>query len=313
MVQTRQELEGTWQAVTDNASLLVKEIRQTIEELSVGVGENMVKALDTFDGKVAEVVERFSGTLFEAGQTIGEMPVLITSLDEQLKGVNAGIEDQKKILAELNNTTRNMVGDNIEKACEASDRLVSCSEKMSDTTGEIQQFFDTFLDKAKGNAENFGQSNREAIDQLGRLFDDMTLEMRQASDFVNAASPIKELVDTLQKVESKIQTSSSSSENVLDGPLKSMVSNIEEMKKVVVDRVNNGYKETTQNLLERATTINQQMENLTIRVNELSPDFKKVSDVVGKISQTLESIENQAENAKEQNPEKRTFWGIRRK
>ena len=123
MSRTREDLENTWQLITENANEVVGHIRGTIKELTEGIGDTMVNALDTFDAKVAEVVERFSGSLFEAGQTIQELPVLMTKMDENLSAIGNDLVLQKDIIADLKETSKGVVADNIQTAIEASGAL----------------------------------------------------------------------------------------------------------------------------------------------------------------------------------------------
>jgi len=60
LTKTREDLTASWENITDNTEGVVELMRLTIGELQEGVGINLLKALESFDSKVAEVAERFS-------------------------------------------------------------------------------------------------------------------------------------------------------------------------------------------------------------------------------------------------------------
>jgi methyl-accepting chemotaxis protein len=172
MAKTREELESTWKMVTESAQDMVDHIRETIKELSTGVGENMVKALDNFDGKVAEVVERFSGTLFETGQTIAELPILVAKLEDSLKSIGSNLALQKEILSDLKETTQDTLSVNVNKAVEASERFTESTENIAAVSHDLRSFLENFDNILKKNAEQLNQkSGLELLQRVGKLCD----------------------------------------------------------------------------------------------------------------------------------------------
>ena len=157
MTETRQELEGIWASISQGSQTMIANVRQVINELSTGVGDNMVKALDSFDGKVAEVVERFSGTLFEAGQTIEEMPALINQLDSHIRSIGESFNSQKTILLDLKDMTQSMVPENLMIARDAAGHLSESTEKIATTTAEIQSLYDNVSNKLGAALEHIRQ------------------------------------------------------------------------------------------------------------------------------------------------------------
>ena len=84
LIKAREELENVWLNITENARSMLDYTRQTIKELTEGLGNNMVNALNDFDSKVAEIVERFSNTLFQTSETIEGFPAFLIGIDQKL-------------------------------------------------------------------------------------------------------------------------------------------------------------------------------------------------------------------------------------
>lgn len=166
MTTTREQLEKGWEIITDNTDGVVELIRQVIGELAEGVGNQLNNALNTFDSKVAEVVERFSGTLFETNQTIGELPGILAKLEETLEEMRSDISTQKNILDELTNTTRDMVAPNIEKAAEASRDLHQSAENISGSSKELKEWGGEIIDKLESNGIVFEEKTTASLNEL---------------------------------------------------------------------------------------------------------------------------------------------------
>ncbi len=130
LTKTREDLTASWENITDNTEGIVELMRLTIGELEEGVGTNLLKALESFDGKVAEVAERFSGTLFENSEIIEELPGLLGDLNETFQTIGTEIITQKEVIQELNKTTRNLVAPNINEAVQAANVLKGSSEDL---------------------------------------------------------------------------------------------------------------------------------------------------------------------------------------
>jgi methyl-accepting chemotaxis protein len=199
MTRTREELDRAWETITENTGYLVSQISQTVEELTTGVSKNLIKALDSFDGKVAEVVERFSGTLFEAGETISEMPRLVVTLNDSLDSINKGIIDQKDILNDIRETSKGMVAENIQKAYDASKDLGTCTESMADTASTLHQFIESFNDNIKATVESFANKNQQSIEELGNMIGRLTEELQKSHKLMGEENPMTRALEKLNE------------------------------------------------------------------------------------------------------------------
>ena len=232
MTRTREELDRAWLTITENASRLVSQISQTVEDLTTGVGENLIKALESFDGKIAEVVERFSGTLFEAGETISEMPQLVATLNSSLDSINNGIGDQKEILNDIRETSKGMVAENIQKAYDASKDLGTCTESIAGTASTLQRFVEDFNDKIRVTVESYSRKNQETIEKLENVIVRLIEELKKSHMLMGDNNPMSKALEKL--------TESSKANS-------------------------NGNK-----LAEQMVTLCERLENMTINISKLS-------------------------------------------
>lgn len=204
MSRTREELESTWKIVTENANDMVDRISETINELTKGIGDNMVNALDTFDGKVAEVVERFSGSLFEAGQTIQELPVFLTKMNENLNAIDKNMGRQKDIIADLKETTESAVTNSIQMAIESSRRLNESTENIAETSSDLRTLIGNWSKELSENVENFKHINEISLSELNRMTDELIVEIRQGASMMGSEVFGKKSENGLKKINTAI-------------------------------------------------------------------------------------------------------------
>ena len=88
--RARTELETAWRQGINTATGAVQQITESAKQVGDGVGDQLVNALSIFDSALAEVIERFSGTLSQLDASVSELPPLMLSAKEQLSGVTAG-------------------------------------------------------------------------------------------------------------------------------------------------------------------------------------------------------------------------------
>lgn len=160
MTTTREELEKAWNTITSNTDSTIHLVREVIQDLAEGVGDQLNKALTAFDSAVAEVVERFSGTLFETNQTIEELPAVLTKMGENFESIRTDISSQKDILNELKNLTSDMIAPNIESAVKASNELSKTANIITKSTKELTGWFNDVMERIKS------QGLKEAFETL---------------------------------------------------------------------------------------------------------------------------------------------------
>ncbi|PKN67831.1 MAG: hypothetical protein CVU57_01050 [Deltaproteobacteria bacterium HGW-Deltaproteobacteria-15] len=157
MTTTREELERAWKTITQDAGSTVNLIREVIRELGEGIGEQLNGALNAFDGKIAEVVERFSGTMFEAGQVIQELPQILNQSQQTLESIRSEIAGQRSLLGELTTASKEVMGPNVEKATEAFHGLSLVAEKIRTSADVLKEWFDTKLQKISATGGDLGE------------------------------------------------------------------------------------------------------------------------------------------------------------
>ena len=190
MTQTRTDLEETWAAITGHANSLMEMMGELIRELAEGVGEQLNKALTVFDSKVAEVVERFSGTLFETNENIQEFPELILNLGQSIDRVNENVSSHKTILEGLENTTKNLVAPNIEKALTASHDLQSTWRSLDEARHELQSWFEGSVESLRAAAVEFEKTLVTSVRDLGAWSQKTSLDMETNAHLLSESGPL---------------------------------------------------------------------------------------------------------------------------
>ena len=190
MTQTRTDLEETWGAITGHANGLMEMMGELIRELAEGVGEQLNKALTVFDSKVAEVVERFSGTLFEANENIEEFPELLLKLGQSIDRVNENVSSQKTILEGLESTSKNLVAPNIEKALTVSHDLQSTWRSFDNARHELQSWVVDSVENLRATAVEFENNLRTSVTDLGAWSQKTASEMETNAYLLSESGPL---------------------------------------------------------------------------------------------------------------------------
>jgi len=209
MTNTREELEKSWGIITTNTDSTIQVVKEVIRELGEGVGEQLNNALTAFDSAVAEVVERFSGTLFETNQTIEELPSLLVKMNENFEIIKTNITAQKEILSELRDTTRDIVAPNIEKAAETSRELSDTSKSITETTQELHNWFDEIKEYIRTSGKTLENKAQESFDEVGKISNDFLNRLNQDMKFLESDGPLhssmSELNNNLNTIQEHIE------------------------------------------------------------------------------------------------------------
>jgi len=190
MTKTRTDLEETWESITEHANGLVERMGELIRELDEGVGDQLTKALTVFDSKVAEVVERFSGTLFETNENIEEFPELLLKLGQSIDRVNENVSSQKTILEGLENTSKNLVAPNIEKALTVSHDLQSTWRSLDNARHDLQTWVEGSVENIRTAAVEFENNLRTSVSDLGNWSQQTASEMETNAYLLSESGPL---------------------------------------------------------------------------------------------------------------------------
>lgn len=315
MVSARKELDATWQTVTDNANYLVEKIRETINELTTGVQENLVQALESFDGKIAEVVERFSGTLYDAGETISDMPGLMASINESLKGISEGISEQKEMLKEIRETSLRGFSENIQMAYDASRSLGQCTDNMASTADQLNKFLDTFSQEMEESSQQLKNRNQEALSGFRELMTQMTGELDKIYGLLKLEGPI---YDALKALEKKIGDASKKELGTdiaqkISPPIDRMSERFDKLAETLAEQPGNGDGKIDPEVLQNVTNINDQLVLIAKHLNnDVSPRLKNLSDSMGSLTSQIEKVSSAEEDDVHENKWWRSFRGHRK-
>ena len=313
MVSARKELDATWQTVTDNANYLVEKVRETINELTTGVQENLIHALESFDGKIAEVVERFSGTLHDAGETISDMPGLMAGINESLKVISEGISEQKEMLKEIRETSQSGFSENIQMTCDASRNLGECTDNIAKTANQLNRFLDTFSERMEESSQKLENRNQEALSGFRELMAQMTGELGKIYNLLNLEGPI---YDALKDLEKKIgdagqQELGTEIAQKISPSIDRMSERFEKLAETLAEQPGNGEGDgkIDPELLQKVTNIKDQLGLIAKHLNNnVSPRLKNLSDSMVSLTTQIEK----ASSAEEDELHENKWWRPRR-
>lgn len=136
-----------WESIHQHADDLVTTLDGTTREFSENIGGSLTRGLEIFDQKVAEVVERFSGTLYETKESINLLSPTLEKLNQGISGMQAEMGTQKEVLERMIEISEMSVVPSVEKSYEAAKMLsegtVAISHACKELTGwaEAQEGF----------------------------------------------------------------------------------------------------------------------------------------------------------------------------
>lgn len=293
MNRAREESENAWTSITENSAAVVEQIRSTIRELAEGIGIHLTKALETYDEKVAEVVERFSGSLFEIKQIMEELPGLVVSLDGALKTISQDISTQKDILDDLRQVTKGVVATNIEKAFEASGRMANVVETISGISEDFQRGMDTLVEGFKTGSDIIQTHNKECMDQLKRLSNEMSIEFRQQSAMLEKNSAIhKALIELNQAVEKYASPDTRQQINSeLLTALNKLSGHMGRIQDLISKGSGNGNGNYSEAVLQKMSSIDRQVNTLNVGMSDnILPHLETISSSMDRITDSLQML-----------------------
>lgn len=306
MSRTREELETTWTAVTENARLLVERIHESIQELSTIVGGNLVKALESFDGKVAEVVERFSGTLFETSQTINEIPTLVLNMNENLNAIGSAIQEQKGIVDGMKETADTVIQGNLNIAVEVSENFYKSTNQISASTESLRQSFDAFSEYITDNAHSFNDNARQIVSELKRIVDDLAVQMKplmEIGDRTNA----EETTMTAENANTYNGSRDSQLYSELTDAVKGLSNLITESKNAPLTKSTDG-DETEPGAEKIMAGIENQINLLSRLLKAILHRMDAITSVATKMTKAIESEDLQQSDAANSYSNEKKWW-----
>jgi hypothetical protein len=308
MAHTREELETAWQSITDNAGNLVGQIRQALQDLTTVVGENLVQALDSFDGKVAEVVERFSGTLFETNQTISDIPSLVLNMNETIITIKDAISEQRDIVNGMKETSEQVISDNLRIAADATQHLGESTARIASSTDGMRQFLEELAKSMEAKTGQFKTFNQLAIADFKGIINDLVVEFRQTQSLFDINGS---LISVLKRLEGYNSGNSEASDDnrlaqVLSEPLKDLSQQLADLQ-TAVSKINGDGSGMQADvcLYDRVAAIDQRIEMLPRGFNAVVSQLNNLNKLVAKFDAELE---NKQSPSKDQTSTESRWW-----
>ena len=132
MSEAREGLMEAWGVAVEQAKGAIFQIQEATRELSSGIGDQLVNALQSFDGALGETINRFSGTLAQVDGSIGELPPAAQAIRESCESLEQRTSDVLRTLESTRSLVEGIVADNVGDAVEAAGRLEQVARVSAD-------------------------------------------------------------------------------------------------------------------------------------------------------------------------------------
>jgi len=124
----------------------------------------------------------------------------MTKMDENLSAIGKDLMLQKDIVADLKETTKSVVADNIQTAIEASRRLNENTENIASTSNDLRTLMGNLSEVFGKNVGNYNQINEKTLSELSRMVDELIVEIRQGASMMGSEGTGKRDDNGLKKI-----------------------------------------------------------------------------------------------------------------
>lgn len=218
MHEARISLEQAWEKATEQARGAIYQIQQATRELGEGIGEKLVRALQTFDGSLSEVIERFSGTLSEVDGAISELPGAADrignsaeKLAEQVQIISQSVgqardvfQNANRMFVEMRNTVASFSQD-IAPLEKSLSRVVSSLDgngSLNQISGQVRETKEVFVGIQKAVAELQGVTTK-----IGKEFSQFLSNRDSDGDLKKLVRLAQQLNENMEKLEGSFERS----------------------------------------------------------------------------------------------------------
>lgn len=160
MKELHDNLEGLTKTLTQSVGALMSHIDNMLDRMGNELSRHLTDALNSFDGKLAEVLSRFSATLAETRDTIEEFPKLLAVLTESINNIETTLNNRAGEIDKIVDSTTKVLTLNVAHVQEAA----SIAAKAADGIGNAIVALEKWL-------EQFEESAKEAIAAAAQLTD----------------------------------------------------------------------------------------------------------------------------------------------
>lgn len=196
MQTTKENLEEAWKNITENMSFVTNQIQGLLDSLAESLGEHLMGALESFDSKIAEVAERFSGTLFEANDIIEELPSLISDLNQNTALIVEGVKGQTVVINNLRETTESLIAPNIDRVADAATTMDLTVETVKSTLESAENLLEGF----DNSIQSILQKVDEKLAQAEEIYSSDSKNAQESSESKPYEEHITKLIETLSTV-----------------------------------------------------------------------------------------------------------------
>ncbi|MFZ0430854.1 MAG: hypothetical protein WAO20_22250, partial [Acidobacteriota bacterium] len=123
MTAARKELSAAWDEAVQNAKGAIHQIQEAARELREGIADQLVRALHTFDGALGETIGRFSGTLAQVDDSIGELAPAANSIRSSCDEMRNQTEALAQTMQNVQKLVEGLVAKNVTEAATAASAL----------------------------------------------------------------------------------------------------------------------------------------------------------------------------------------------
>jgi len=179
MSKARVDLEQAWAKAVEDATGAIEQIRQATGELTKGISDQLVKALQSFDSSLAETIARFGGTLAQVDGSISELPPAASAMKESAEEMTSRIAELQKTVVSLADLVRGILSENVADASTAAEKLEATLAETDRTVQGLARFSDSLdarlevLDGMSENLSGMRTTAAEAITGVGTLSERM--------------------------------------------------------------------------------------------------------------------------------------------
>jgi hypothetical protein len=180
MENARQQLSEAWETAVEQARGAIYQIQEATKELKEGIGDQLLKALETFDKVLAETTERFSGTLAQVDDSVGELPKVAKAVQESCLVLEASTQKLVQGVEKTQEMVAGLISENIEKATDAASVLRETVESASGTIEKQSQFQGQLISALK-NLDSLAldlESLRTPIGTVGPQLEEISVSLQ---------------------------------------------------------------------------------------------------------------------------------------
>lgn len=142
-------LDGLTRTLTQTIGALMSHIDNMMDRMGSELGKHLTDALNSFDGKLAEVLSRFSATLAETRDTIEELPKLLGVLTESINKIENTLNNRAGEIDKIIDSTTKVLTLNVTHVQEAASIAAKAADGIGNAIAALEKWLAQFEESAK--------------------------------------------------------------------------------------------------------------------------------------------------------------------